>query len=1362
MWRFIRASARPHPIVLADRARDAKQWDAAAQYYQTALARNPYDPPIWVQYGHALKEGGSHRAAEAAYRRAIADDPAAADSHLQLGHVLKLQGRTEEAKAAYLRAFSIDRSLRDAAGELAALGCSAEDLPQLLRAIPAPVAADKINGRAAGSRRQRWKESIITRADRARDLGQWEIAARLYRRALDRNPGRSEIWVQYGHVLKEAGQRDAELAYRRALADEPRVGDIHLQLGHALKLQGKTEAAQAAYLCAFALDPSRSTSLGELAGLGWDKAQVNELKGLLEVDAPHPGDPSSARRGEADARQRSGNGSGSQATPADERRGMSAEMYGVSETKTLKSIAYITNRPDTATMKYRVYNYAGAFRRAGIAITTVDFEDVSFTDVENADIVVFCRVPETPVLCEIVAKCRSRGQQVIYDVDDLIFDPDRIEYLRAAKRPENRDSYIPLLTNTLAMMRHFDLVTVPTFALKLEVERLGKAAHVIPNTLAPAEVRLGDALAPAIPSRGGRLRIIYLSGTATHEDDFAVCKSALMRMMTECDDAELLIVGHLATASEFESFGDRLIRLPYVPHETMLDYLQTADINLAPLEPGNPLTNCKSEPKIFEAAFYGIPTIASPVSGYGSVIVHGMNGLLAVSTEDWYECLAMLRANPERRAAIGREAKRSIAPRFLVSETVHEAMAVYSLALGRRYRKPLTPVVSDDELPTITVVAPLFNKQAEVTFFLESLRRQSYAGRYEVVLVDDCTPDASVSVVENFRRYQMTACDTNPNMRIRIISSASNAGNCASRNIGIRESDGDIVVVVDADCMFNRDFLALHARAYGHGDCDVAIGPINIETNGKPPLAVLNAYEIDPNLADNRSDPQDPTVRDSFVNCITRNFSIRRSFLADIPGPQLFDEEFGYSADPRSGFGWEDVEMGYRLYVARARIKYIAATASIHVSHPSSANSREKSLRSLRNFRRLHDRHADLILTARQWSIRTYDAIVNWARSDGVSLAENDDYNALEPRFRRYARSPVVINRSRPLRILTYRWHPSHQYELYRLGHDITLAHGGGALFSDSWGWDKRPLPKNARFRAASDINPRDFDVAILHFDENALHPELSEGVLPADWGASFRRGLAEWDIPKVAICHGTPQFHGQYNASYSEPDLGQVIDESRREMVDALAGVPVVCNSVQAEHEWGFRNSVTIWHGFSPHEYPVGRHDRGILSMNRIALIHRPHYNGLFVHDFVRDLLGDDTPVSHLLVPDPNSAYQPASQDWAVAKFQNYVAALGEYSIYFNPTIRSPMPRTRGEAMMSGLVSVSLHNYDVDQFIANGVNGFYADTAEELAEYLKYLTRNPWSRQRMGLVSRRTALDLFNLDRYLASWSTLLAQVAR
>src|SRR6266436_4376381 len=112
-----------------------------------------------------------------------------------------------------------------------------------------------------GSLRRR--PDVVDLADRARDAGQWELAAQLYRKALDRNSREPHIWVQYGHALKESGElrapdklAQAELAYRRGLSLDPGVADTYLQLGHVLKLQGKTEEAQAAYLHAFALDPA--------------------------------------------------------------------------------------------------------------------------------------------------------------------------------------------------------------------------------------------------------------------------------------------------------------------------------------------------------------------------------------------------------------------------------------------------------------------------------------------------------------------------------------------------------------------------------------------------------------------------------------------------------------------------------------------------------------------------------------------------------------------------------------------------------------------------------------------------------------------------------------------------------------------------------------------------------------------------------------------------------------------------------------------------------------------------------------------------------------------------------------------------
>jgi lipopolysaccharide biosynthesis protein/GT2 family glycosyltransferase len=147
----------------------------------------------------------------------------------------------------------------------------------------------------------RRKLSAAALADQARDRGQWEVAAELYRKALNRNPRNPPIWVQYGHALKESGERrdpdklaQAESAYRRALSLDPGVADPYLQLGHVLKLQGNTEEAQAAYLRASALDPSIPYPLAELSGLGWSEAHLSELRGMLDTGIADPPVPASA------------------------------------------------------------------------------------------------------------------------------------------------------------------------------------------------------------------------------------------------------------------------------------------------------------------------------------------------------------------------------------------------------------------------------------------------------------------------------------------------------------------------------------------------------------------------------------------------------------------------------------------------------------------------------------------------------------------------------------------------------------------------------------------------------------------------------------------------------------------------------------------------------------------------------------------------------------------------------------------------------------------------------------------------------------------------------------------------------------
>jgi GT2 family glycosyltransferase/tetratricopeptide (TPR) repeat protein len=110
---------------------------------------------------------------------------------------------------------------------------------------------------------------IITRGDIARSHKYWTKAAKHYAAALTIDPMLIDIWVQYGHALKEQGRlHEAEEAYRRSISLNGAAADTHVQLGHVLKLQNKRQEAALSYLESYRLKPNSSHIVAELEAVG--------------------------------------------------------------------------------------------------------------------------------------------------------------------------------------------------------------------------------------------------------------------------------------------------------------------------------------------------------------------------------------------------------------------------------------------------------------------------------------------------------------------------------------------------------------------------------------------------------------------------------------------------------------------------------------------------------------------------------------------------------------------------------------------------------------------------------------------------------------------------------------------------------------------------------------------------------------------------------------------------------------------------------------------------------------------------------------------------------------------------------------
>lgn len=98
-------------------------------------------------------------------------------------------------------------------------------------------------------------------------------------------------------------------------------------------------------------------------------------------------------------------------------------------------------------------------------------------------------------------------------------------------------------------------------------------------------------------------------------------------------------------------------------------------------------------------------------------------------------------------------------------------------------------------MPFFTVIIPLYNKENYVENTIKSILDQTFTD-YEVLVIDDCSTDSSVPLIQAFLSD-----------KISLISHSKNSGLSASRNTGIRNSKSQYVTFLDADDTWKPNFL---------------------------------------------------------------------------------------------------------------------------------------------------------------------------------------------------------------------------------------------------------------------------------------------------------------------------------------------------------------------------------------------------------------------------------------------------------------------------------------------------------------------------------------------------------------------------
>jgi glycosyltransferase involved in cell wall biosynthesis len=295
--------------------------------------------------------------------------------------------------------------------------------------------------------------------------------------------------------------------------------------------------------------------------------------------------------------------------------------------------------------------------------------------------------------------------------------------------------------------------------------------------------------------------------------------------------------------------------------------------------------------------------------------------------------------------------------------------------------------------------------------------------------------------------------------------------------------------------------------------------------------------------------------------------------------------------------------------------------------------------------------------------------------------------------------------------------HEGYHHELCKLRCDFTIT----VDREHRWNKRYRPIPSNVTFldRSALSVSlVEQYDIAIIH---NYKQFQL----------------LRDCNIPKIIVMHCSKQ--GQGDVEFTTEDLGKYL---------------IVFNSYKDKERWNLScpRQHVILHGFDPSEWPVS--DR---SINRIFTVGRriAERDNICGYRIIQELERSNIPVK-IVGDNPTIGIQsPGDFD----EFRRYHS---KYAVYLNPTLRSPMPRGRGEAMMCGIPVITTNFYDEELFIENGVNGFYSNNIQQIKEYAALLLADKNLQAEMARNIYKTALEKFHISRFLVEWKKVIAEIAQ
>ena len=128
-------------------------------------------------------------------------------------------------------------------------------------------------------------------------------------------------------------------------------------------------------------------------------------------------------------------------------------------------------------------------------------------------------------------------------------------------------------------------------------------------------------------------------------------------------------------------------------------------------------------------------------------------------------------------------------------------------------------------LPQVSIIIPVYNVEPYIEECLQSVMRQSYRGKIECILVDDCGTDNSMEIAVQLIE------DYHGPIDFKVLHHEHNRGLSAARNTGMDAACGDYVYFLDSDDWISDDCIEKLTQPLCNKQYDFVIGHFERDGN---------------------------------------------------------------------------------------------------------------------------------------------------------------------------------------------------------------------------------------------------------------------------------------------------------------------------------------------------------------------------------------------------------------------------------------------------------------------------------------------------------------------------------------------------